>query len=540
MAEIGTAIGLDIDQKSIKFVKIKQTNGDVTLLKYAVRDIPQTENNIKAASDILKELFKEERSDTPVYTCAFGMNVSLKRITIPEMPANEIAEAIRWEAKNLVPFALENAVIEYYKIGEVTDKSLKKIDIMFAVAGAELMNFLNSVSKEAGVKFAGITLIPLALGGLLFHGKNPEKAKVSAVIDIGAEAASINLFKGDMLNFTREITVAGDSLTKAMSGLLVADRWQLNLTYEQAEAVKIKYGIPKKDTTELTEDGIPLIHIYEMMAPTLRRLQNEILRSFDYYKEEFREEKIDGIYLTGGGSSLKNLDEFLSSALSIKVEKIDLNQMLKIDPSAKIDQAKLQEMSSRLSLATGLALEKARTMNLQKGKEKPKSVQFDIEALFKLLKLPKIPVQVPVNLSLFVAAAVLIAGVSYNIYLSGQRDQLKKELASKQQVLAAARDVSDRRMILDQISKEQTHIRETLSQVTGVLPMGILLTQIQYDNSKKQIWLSGESDGTKTVGRLLKNLQDSPAFTNSTLIEARKGVVEGVEKIIFKVTFNLT
>lgn len=536
MAGDNITIGLDIDEKSVKFAKIRQTNSDITLLKYAVRDVPPSEDKVKAVAEILKEVFKDEKPETEVYACAFGPNISLKRIAIPLMPDEEIANALRWEAKNLVPFPIENALISFIKIGKLTDKTTEKNDLMFAVAGEELINFFNATSKESGIKFAGISVLPLALCSILERTKTCEENKINAIIDIGAEAASINLFKGNVLQFTREITVAGDSLTKAMTGLLVADQWQLNLTYEQAEEIKKKYGIPRKDSSEVTESGIPLIHIYEMMAPTLRRLQNEILRSFDYFKEEFREEKVDNIYLTGGSSSLRNLDEYLSNALGTKVETIDPTENIKIDPASKIDPAQLKELSSRLTLAIGLAVDKSSKINFQKVKEKPKAGKINLEELGKLFERFKIPV----NLIAWAGAAVLIAAISYYLYLNNIRTGYKKELMSKQVILTDVKVLIERKSILEQISREETHVREMLSQVTKALPEGIVLTDLIYDNSKRQIWLNGEAKDTDTVGKLLKNFEDSPNFKNTILIEARKAVLESVPKIVFRVTFILT
>jgi len=76
--------------------------------------------------------------------------------------------------------------------------------------------------------------------------------------------------------------------------------------------------------------------------------------------------------------------------------------------------------------------------------------------------------------------------------------------------------------------------------MTQALPAGVVLTNLTYDNSKHQIWLSGEARDTKTVGRLLKNFEDSPSFKRTVLIEARKAVIQGVQKVVFKITFNLT
>ena len=539
MPESIVSIGLDIDDKSVKFAKIKQINGQTFLQRFDVKELPSSGDKIAETGKIIKDILKDERSDTPIYLCALGPHLSIRHITIPVIPDDEVAEAVKWEAKNLIPFPIDTAVIDYYKIGKVSEKNIEKYNIMLAVAGQELTNNLYALVKEVGIKIAGISALPFALYSLLEQQKKSAPGEIIAIIDIGAEAASINLYKGDLLQFTREISVAGDSFTKAMTGLLVADHWQLNLTYEQAEDIKLKHGIPSKESKESTGSGIPLVHIYEMMAPTMRRLQNEIQRSFDYYKEEFREEKIDKVYLTGGSSKLKNLDDYLSNVLGIKVEPIDPLENIKLEESSGLDRNKVEEASPRLSLAIGLALDKCNKINFHKIKEKPKAAMFNLH-LDKYFEKLKIPVHMPANSAVIGLVVLITLAISYNVYLAGKKAYFKQMLASKQAVLTDVKALVERRLILDQIAKEETHIRETLSQITTALPSGILLTDLRYDNSKRQIWLSGEANNTKAVGTMLKSFEDSPNFKQTVLIEARKAIINNVQKVVFKVTFILS
>lgn len=547
MADANTAIGLDIGEKTVKFVKIRQTNGDFTLLRYDIKDIPSGQERIRAVSEILKELFKSEKGDAEVYTCAFGPNVSLKRITIPQMPDGEIASAMKWEAKNLATFPLENAAVDFFKIGKTTEKASDKIEIMLIMASEEVMNFFSAVSKESGVKFAGISVLPLALRGLLFKQKRLEQDKVTAVIDIGSDAASINLFKGNTLQFTREISVAGESFTKAMTGLLVADHWQLNLTYEQSEDIKHRYGIPPKDTSELTENGIPLVHIYEMMFPTLKRLQNEIMRSFDYFKEQFREEKIDNIFLTGGSSGMKNLSEHLSNALGIKVETIDPLENAKIDPKSDIKLDEVKKVASRLSLAVGLAIDRSQRINLISSREKEGGfkVPFNLQGLLKMPGLPGIPslpemkVRIPANMFVWIAVILIGASIFYDVKLTQTRNQLRKELSSKQSLLSDIRTLVERRSILNQILKEGTNVKDTLYEITQVLPPHVYLTELLYENAARQMVISGDAPDTQTVGQTMSNIEESPYFSGTTLIETRKGAVNNMPRQLFRMSFKV-
>ena len=52
----------------------------------------------------------------------------------------------------------------------------------------------------------------------------------------------------------------------------------------------------------------------------LEKLAAEIGRSLDYYRNQFNEERIDRILLTGGGANLKNIVSYLASELRLPVE----------------------------------------------------------------------------------------------------------------------------------------------------------------------------------------------------------------------------
>jgi len=314
--------------------------------------------------------------------------------------------------------------------------------------------------------------------------------------------------------------------------MLVADEWQLNLSYEQAEEIKIKYGIPAEGTTEKTKDGIPLIHILEMISPTLRRLKNEILRSFDYYKDQFREEKIDKVLLTGGSSKLKGLDAYLSDALGITVEILEPLKNIEMDGSLKPKEEKLNECLPRLSLSIGLALGKAIMINFLRVLHPPK----------KGLQLPGFlsKIQLPARSLVAIGVGILALAIGFNVYLTSRRDMYRRQLQDKQVILADIKALHERKNVLSDIARKETHVRSMLVQLTKTFPSGITLTNLIYDNGKKQIWLTGTAAYTGLVGKLIKNLEDSGYFRDVKLLEIKQmKTTSGKSDITFRTTLFL-
>jgi len=533
--QIKSSIGLDIDDKSVKFITVSEETDKKIITKFSIKEIPPAEDRIAATSNVIKEIIAQEKIEpgSKVYTCVYGVGPTIRRITLPIMPDAEIPEAVKWEVRNLIPFSIESAVIDYYKIGKVTEKSVEKFDILAAAVQNEILDKLLNICAHAGLQLEGISPIPFALWNFVKESIKFEENEVIAIIDIGAEAASINLFKNNILQFTRDITVAGDSITKAMTGMLVADDWQLNLSYEQAEDIKIKYGIPAEGTTEKTQDGIPLIHILEMISPTLRRLRNEILRSFDYYKDQFREEKISKVFLTGGSSKLKNLDSYLSDALAIKVEALDPLKGIQLDDGLKAQEEKLIEYLPRLSLSIGLALGHAEMINFLKVRKPAAGTGLQLPDFLKNVKLPP---------KALIAVGVLFLSlmVGYNYYLGVKRTQYQNELRNKQIILADIKALHERKAVLAEIAQKETQVRNILAQLTGTFPKGVVLTNLIYENNNRQIWLSGTVTYPGLVGQLIKNIENSGYFRDVKLLEIKKqGSSAEQQESAFRTTFSL-
>jgi len=511
------AIGLDVDDKSVKVAEIRQTPSGLAVTKYAIAEVipsSPSEDKTTAISNTIKKVFAEHSIDQgEVFSAISGPGVSIRRITVPQMPEEELYGAIKWEAKNLIPFPLEAVTLDYYIIGKVTEKGTEKLDVIVVAAQDEVINRQTRIIEGAGLKVAGVTATPFAIWDVLKRNAQPKEDEVIALIDIGAEAASINLFKGNVLQFTREISVAGDSITKAMTGVLISDQWQLSLTYEQAEKIKVTYGIPREDSVEKTPEGIPLTQILEVMKPTLRRMLNEILRSFDYYKEQFREPKIAKVFLAGGSSKLKNLEEYLSTGLGAKVEVVNPLQGLSVSLSNKDSMEDLREASPRLTLALGLALGEAESLNLIRAK-KPARKGIEVGNIFEAVKIPSMGWATAVVL-------ILVFMLGYNFYLGRKQAYYRAEVESKKAILADLRLLAERRDIINRIQLEETHVRDTLEQLNSTIIGGITLTQLTYDNPSRTISLAGLAQNAKTVGKFITALEESPYFSRVALIQSR-------------------
>ncbi|KPJ68999.1 hypothetical protein AMJ44_04850 [candidate division WOR-1 bacterium DG_54_3] len=500
-------IGLDIDKYYVRVAELKETSAGTTLTKSAVAAIiPKPEENIsQAISRTISEVFKQEQiEEKEVYTSISGPRIQVRRMALPAMPEEELSEAIKWEAKNFVPFSIETAAVDYSLIIEAEGKGTKQELIMVAVDGEALKKHLELI-KEAGLKCAGITPIPFALGELTkLHPELSEE--LVALVNMGAEVSSLNLFKKNSLLFSREIDVSGENITDALASTL-------KLEHAEAERIKIKYGLPDKEEVELTQEGIDPEELRHSMYSILGKLQNELLSSFDYYRQLFFEEKISRLLLSGGTAKLKNLPDYLTANFGIPVELIDPLRNIQVDP--KIDQEKLKGMVPRLAVAIGLALGKGKEINLLKVKARKKIKSSDIAKILEHIKIPN-------SVIIGTPAAFIALIVGLNLYLNYSIIQARNELNAKSLKLGQLVKFRDRKAAFEDITKTEIDVNLLLARVNTLMPEGLTLAYLNFDNKKGEVSLGGESENPKIASAFVKSVEESPYFRKTQLIEIKK------------------
>jgi Tfp pilus assembly protein PilN len=157
-------------------------------------------------------------------------------------------------------------------------------------------------------------------------------------------------------------------LTRAiMEGLESEEEHQL--LYDRAEKIKHEMGIPSKVFYEKNGDqSSNRSKIPYLVRPVLERLMAEVGRSLDYYRTQSHLERIDRLFLTGGGANIKNIVTYLSETLRLPVER--LNPFDKILSDAKKIEAQLLEMrGSAFAIALGIALPDRKRIEFLPAKE---------------------------------------------------------------------------------------------------------------------------------------------------------------------------
>lgn len=439
-------IGLDIGAHSIKLIGLKTTSKGLFLTCLGIKEVPPKtdKEDVNTFSETLKKLIDEVAPKTrKVNLVVSGPGVQVKRISVPSLPKDELKEAVRWEIKNNLPFPAEAAQIDFHILNEYAENNVRKLNLIVVACPRDLLQRTLSIAERAGLQPIHVSVAPFAIWNTLTAWNRIKKEENVALIDLGAEKTGIYLFKEEGLLFSREVTPAGTDITNAIIEAMVSEG-ETDVRFERAEEMKEEMGAPLESSQERTgrkSESLPKASFF--IRPVLERLSAEIGRSFDYYKSQFNEEKVDKLLLIGGGANLRNIGSYLASELRLPVEYFNPLAEIPYDPR-RIDTQLLHQMGSLFAVAAGVALSEPEQIELLPVRE----------TLFTRAQLIKSAPFLAPGIALFIFLTVAL-------YMNWHTSAIRKELNIKKAKLA---DLDARRGKLKTLKEKDIQLKEKLSQ----------------------------------------------------------------------------
>jgi type IV pilus assembly protein PilM len=318
-------LGIDIGSHTIKIAELRSTPRGMDLVHHAIASTPPGGFQVSVVAAQLKEMIQEGRIKNKQAVIGLaGKGVAARRLSLPNIPEEEIQEAIRWQAGELFPFSLGDAMLAFQVLSKDESGGQTKQEVLVAAATRETVMEQVELLNEAGLEPIGLIAEPHALEQLWRNTNLGEGEEGSiAVLDLGARKTSIHIFHGRELQFSRHVPTSGDAFTMALTGMIRAGEEEVELNTAQAEALKRQHGIPSVEDRGKTAEGIPLSQVAVRIRPVLEKLETEISRSFDYYAFQFQGETITRILLAGGGAQLKGIESFFADRFAVKVGFLD-------------------------------------------------------------------------------------------------------------------------------------------------------------------------------------------------------------------------
>ena len=335
-------VGLDIGSSAVKLVELKDAKGGgYRLVKTGIEPLsPEAivDGAIMDASLVVDTVNRVISSlnvrNNDFATSLSGHSVIIKKISLPAMSSEELAESIRWEAEQYVPFDINDVNLDYV----VLEPGGETMDVLLVAVKKDKIGDYTSVITQAGKTPALVDVDAFAVQNAYEVNYPVEPGRVVALVNIGASVTNVNVLSGANTIFWRDISFGGNQYTDAIQK-------QLSLGFEQADTLK--------------KGEISGEHSLQEILPILRSvsddLAQELQKTFDFFGATTSTEKIDQLFIAGGCSRIVNLDRQLKDRFGMPVEII--NPFRQIDVSGSAASAEwLNENAPTLTVAVGLAV----------------------------------------------------------------------------------------------------------------------------------------------------------------------------------------
>jgi type IV pilus assembly protein PilM len=341
-------VGLDIGSSAVKAVELKGSARARRVAAFGVEPVPPdsiVDGAIidgAAVADVIRHAFERAGSKTREVAASLSGNaVIVKKINLPQMTDAELAESIRWEAEQYIPFDVQDVNLDYQVLEPGKEVDMRRtMDVLLVAAKKEKIADYTGVIAQAGRLAVVVDVDAFALQNAFEANYDLQPDVTTVLMNVGASTININIVMGSASLFTRDISAGGNAYTEALQR-------EFNLTFEQAEQAKRGGDAANVGPAE----------IRSVVRAVTENVLLEIQKTFDFYRATAPSDRLDRIMLSGGGSRVDGFADALQDRFGVPVEPLNPFRRIAFDGARFGVHA--EEIAPTSVVAVGLALRQA-------------------------------------------------------------------------------------------------------------------------------------------------------------------------------------
>lgn len=357
MAKSSAVWGIDIGQCALKALQCRPHEKDpnqIVVESFDYIEYPKILSQPEAdPEELVREALEQflERNDLTGDSVAIsvaGQSGLARFIKLPPVESKKIPDIVKYEARQQIPFALEDVVWDYQQLsgGSEEDGFALEPEVgLFAMKRDQVARALKPL-EDAGIEVDYIQLMPLAIYNYVcfdrledlqsrpYDPADPPESTV--VISLGTDTTDLVVTNGYRV-WQRNIPIGGNHFTRALSK-------ELKLTFVKAEHLK-------RNATQADDPKA----VFQAMRPVFSDLLAEIQRSLGYFASIDKAAKIGNMIALGNAMKLPGLQRYLSQNLEQEVTPIEDFEHLSAGSTTSQSQFKQNILSFAVSY--GLCLQ---------------------------------------------------------------------------------------------------------------------------------------------------------------------------------------
>jgi len=433
---------------------------------------------------IINEALRSNKIEAKEASLALsGRDLIIRGFDMPDMPRDEMASAVKFEAKKYIPFRVEELISDFQAQAE---RSSRVNNVLFMGLKKEMLDRYLSVFNQVNIKirrleYSGFSII--------------RALKLSGANDSGVIGILCADFSGD----------------------------------DEANFAVLENGFPlfNRDINLSLNPGIPTGLDSAENQPTvlLDKLKSEIRVSLDYYLRKFPGKNIQRIFSFVNYERYQELESFMEE-LSIPSKFIDFSKL--VGNQQAYSSGFLKGYSASLADVVSTKVR----INLAEVKAQPKKTvlsgsKLDVSALLKDVKIDPRTVFLGVLICGFVFAYGLyrLAPVKLDLNnIISKRVKVEKvdDNLSSAQLREISSQYKKKLASLDALIRKQLYVTEALDSIPRCIPDGVWLTKFSLNKAEKgkavlllegRSYLRSADKEFEAVNKFVDNLRNDAALS---------------------------
>ena len=344
-------IGLDIGATQVRVAEVELSGkgaGTGTLTAFAHADLPPGAvqagevHDVSAVGTAIKQAVQAGGFTTKEVVLGIGSaNVMVRETDLPSMPMAQLRSSLPFQVQDVLTMPASEAMLDFYPTAERDGDGTKMLRGVVVAAPKSIVGQHVLAVENAGLRPKMVDLSAFALLRSQLAGE--AAGKIAAIVDIGSRVTTVVVAQQGVPRLVRILPSGGQDMTAAIAS-------SMRMDHSEAENVKRSMGLGAAMSPEYQP-------AQEALGQAARSLVESIRNTFVFYSQANPGAPVEHVIITGGGSQLNGLGQFLASASRTPVSFG--NAFARVVPGKKLSRESLTGFEVRAAMAVGLAFGEA-------------------------------------------------------------------------------------------------------------------------------------------------------------------------------------
>jgi len=323
MASNSGVWGIEIGQAALKALRCHLDGDTVVAEAFDYIEYPKMLSQPEAdPAELVAEALEKfkERNDAGTHKICMsvpGQSGLAKFFKPPPVEVKKVADLVRYEARQQIPFDLEDVVWDFQMMpGSTIEEgyALESEVGLFAMK-REMVTRQMQPMDNAGVEVDLVQMAPMALYNMLAYDRMHERIEnepfdvdnpptSTVLLSIGTDSSDLIITNGFRI-WQRSMPIGGNHFTRQLTK-------DLKLTFAKAEHLK-------RNAREAVDPKL----IFQTMRPVFNDMVTEVQRSIGFFRSLNKKAEISELLIAGNTVKMPGLAAYIGKNLGLDVHVID-------------------------------------------------------------------------------------------------------------------------------------------------------------------------------------------------------------------------